>query len=142
MSNVKQTKGLSLIELLCVLFIVAIVASVAYPSYSKNMIKVSRQEAKSGLLVLQNQYERYFIQHNSYKNAKIGEGPHALISEAVTKSGHYKLEITDQGDSYYLLSAHPNSAQTRRDKICGSFTLSSLGEQGITGTGSLEHCWH
>ncbi len=142
MSNAKQTKGLSLIELLCVLFIVAIIASVAYPSYSKNMMKVSRQEAKSGLLALQNQYERYFIHHNSYKHAQIGEGKHALISEAITKRGHYKLEITTQKDRYYLLTAHPNSERTKRDETCGSFTLNSLGEPGITGTGPLEHCWN
>jgi len=140
-TNLSQT-GLSFIELLCTLVIIAIITSIAYPSYSEGLMKIKHTEAKSALLELQNQYERYFMTHNSYEDAKIGTDVNALINQTITKNGNYQLEISEQKEDYYLLSAHPNSNSTIQDKVCASFTLNSLGEQNVSGSGNAYQCWN
>lgn len=141
MKNI-TAKGYSLLELLIVLAIITIVSSLAYPTYTASAKKLQRLEAKSALLTLQNNYERYFITYNTYEKAKIGAGEKSILKNPITKDGSYSLEITEQSTDYYLLTATPHSKPAKKDKECASFTLSSLGEKGITGTGSTYRCWN
>ena len=137
-----KIQGFTLIELLCTLTIIAILSCFAYPSYVSAMVKLKRLEAKSALIELQNNYERYFILHHSYEDATIGKKKNSIFHSDTTLDGNYQLEITKKESSYYLLTAKPLSVAAQQDKACGSFTLNSLGEQGITGTGDAYKCWH
>ena len=142
MQNSSSNNGYSLIELLSVLVIVAMISSIAYPIYASAQLRLNRVEAKQALLSLQNSYERYFMTHNSYEKAKIGEGSHSILATDITTKGGYKLEISEQKAGYYVLTAIPYSSSAKKDLECASFTLSSYGEKDITGTGNIHTCWN
>ncbi|MCK5829679.1 MAG: type IV pilin protein [Methylococcales bacterium] len=65
----KRTTGFTLIELMIVVAIVGILASVAYPSYQESVLKSRRSDAKGALLGLVNAMERHFTENNSYCGA-------------------------------------------------------------------------
>ena len=61
-----MARGFSLIEVMIAVAIVAILASVAYPSYVEQIAKGKRNECRSGALQVMQQQERYFGQYNTY----------------------------------------------------------------------------
>lgn len=61
----RQT-GFTLIEIMIVVAIVAILAAVAYPSYTDSIRKGKRAEARAAVMNLLQQQERYQSQMNTY----------------------------------------------------------------------------
>ncbi|MFD2273238.1 type IV pilin protein [Undibacterium arcticum] len=68
MTNEKNrfTHGFTLIEVMIVVAIVAIIASVAFPSYQKSVIKAKRSEGRAALMQIMQQQERYYSQRTTY----------------------------------------------------------------------------
>ena len=58
--------GFTLIELMIVVALVGVLASVAYPSYREYVNKSRRAEARVALMETLQQQERYMSQHNTY----------------------------------------------------------------------------
>ncbi len=61
-----KNKGFTLIELMITVAILAILASIAYPSYVEQVRKSKRTDAKTALYKIAQQQEEYFIQNMSY----------------------------------------------------------------------------
>lgn len=64
--NKQSMQGFTLIELMIVVAVVAILASIAYPSYTSSIIKGRRAEGRTALNELMQQQERFMTQTNSY----------------------------------------------------------------------------
>jgi type IV pilus assembly protein PilE len=62
----KLQQGFTLIELMIVVAIIGILASVAYPAYTSSIIKGKRAEGRAALTELMQQQERYMTQNNCY----------------------------------------------------------------------------
>ncbi len=59
-------RGFTLIELMIACAIVAILAAVAYPSYTKHVQKSSRAAAKVQMMDLANRQQQYLLANRSY----------------------------------------------------------------------------
>lgn len=130
--STRHAAGFTLLEATIVLAVVAVLASIVYPSYQRHLTESRRTEAKALLIRVAGQLERCHTLHGDYTRCPIS---YPVRSE----SDLYR--IVDPGSamtpSSYLLSAHPQGVQAERDRRCGVFTLAHTGERRAGEAG----CW-
>jgi type IV pilus assembly protein PilE len=66
MKSTHSIQGMTLIELMIALAIVAIIAAIALPSYQAQIVSSNRNEAKTALVQLKLQQENYRLDNSSY----------------------------------------------------------------------------
>lgn len=111
--NVRQS-GLTLIEILVALVIVAILATIAYPSYRQQVQSARRADAQQALLGLASAMERYHTQNLTYENAADGDGAPQIFPDEAPLDGdpkYYDLRIIDAEVDDYTIQAQPKGDQ-------------------------------
>jgi type IV pilus assembly protein PilE len=127
----RRDAGVTLIELMIVVVIVAILGVIAVPSYREYMKRTHRTEAKSALLQIQTNQERWYLQNNSYTDNLANLG----FDTDFTENDVYALSITtDAGLTQdYLAIATPtagggsNGVKMTDDVECTLFSIDSRG---------------
>ena len=108
-------RGFTLIELMIVLVIIGMVASIAYPSYTRYVQKSVRTDAHAGLMQAASELERCYTRSYSYSDCTISE---------LSPEKNYEIAESINGDGYLL------TASTVQDDGCEEdITLSSSGER-------------
>lgn len=143
-----MNKGFTLIELMIAVVVIAILTTIAYPSYLEYITRARRSDGQSALLDLASRMERFYSERNTYQTATIGTGAATDIRATnVSPDGWYTLSITAQNGSSYTLQATPRNGQATDDTRCQSLTLNNLGAKGIANgpggapTGPVARCW-
>ena len=130
----KNSRGFTLIELMIVIVIVGILASVALGYYRDNVISANRTEGRSALQTAAATLEKCRSQYGSYNNANCN------YANFTTESSFYDITGAIQATSF-TLTATPVSGQTQaNDTDCTTMTLTNTGVKGGTGANSSE-CW-
>jgi type IV pilus assembly protein PilE len=131
--KMKRQTGFTLIELMIVVAIIGIIASYAFPSYVESVRKANRAEAKSLMLQVANQQERYYTENNAYGAlTAIGNTTASLA----TDSGRHNITVTlSNSDANYIITATP----VETDPTCGNLTLSNTGAQASSVVNAS--CW-
>jgi type IV pilus assembly protein PilE len=149
--NLKPQKAFTLVELLIVIAIIGILASIAIPSYQKSVSKSRRADAKGALLGFANAMERHFTENNSYCEAGTttsgscddATGAPTIYSTQSPVDGgtvYYNLTINAADDTTFTLHAAPTGIQANDD--CGTLTLAHTGARGVSGaTLTAADCW-
>jgi type IV pilus assembly protein PilE len=138
--------GVTLIELVIVIVIIGILASIAIPTYSEYVLRTHRVEGKSALLKLAAAQEQYYLQNNTYAtSAKLTTAPPGGLGiPATTENGWYTIAIADGANAAgYSATATAAGSQTR-DSKCTSFTINQLGQKTATKSGggdATDDCW-
>ena len=68
-----QAQGFTLIELMIAVLMVGILASIAYPMYTGQLVKASRSAAQSFMLEVASRQERYLLEARGYTET-LGSG--------------------------------------------------------------------
>ena len=158
----RQQMGFTLIELMIVVVIVGILASIAYPSYRESVAKGKRAQARAVLSQAQQWMERHYSENYRYDKTAAGvaidntEGGifasqfgTAPVASEGSASYNITLETTDSGTKYTLTATRTGSMAGDR---CGDFTVTSTGRKGVVnhsgfGTGGVadleasRKCW-
>jgi type IV pilus assembly protein PilE len=137
-------RGITLIELMTVVVIISILASVAIPAYTQYMKRSHRAEAKTALLEDAQFLERNFTVTNSYSTDGGGDEitKASLPVQQSPKEGasaKYDIELVKTGTTF-TLSAVPRDGSRMEDDSCGTLTLTHTGVKGSS-KGDAKTCW-
>ena len=110
-----KTGGFSLIELMIVVVSVAILSSIAYPSYLNQVTQSRRADAQAVLMEAAQFMERFYTENNRYHQDTGGTAVALPVQlrESPRDSGTKSYDITVQAAtaSTYTLRATPKNAQ-------------------------------
>jgi type IV pilus assembly protein PilE len=129
-------KGINLIELMVVLAILSIIAAIALPAYNAQVLKTNRMDAKRILMLVQEAYERYYVENNNaYPTLGITAAYTSLSLGTPPSSNYYTFSATTSSNTSYTLTATATGNETADS--CTSFYLDNLGNR----TASASGCW-
>ena len=138
----KYNQGITLMELMITLVIVAIIMAIAYPSYQDQMEKARRAEGREFLLRIAAAQERFYTNNNRYSNSFTTVAAGGLgVTSNMSERGHYQVNVVlSAGNQEYALTAVPQATQAS-DTTCANLTLNSRGVRGASGTAGAAGCW-
>lgn len=118
-------KGFSLIEIMMVVAIIAILASIALPSYNSSVLKGRRSDAQSALLDLASKMESYFYTNKTYTVTLSDLGATASSPE-----GFYTLGIAAATTACPITSCYALSATAIGSQVDdGDLSIDSQGRK-------------
>ena len=135
------SRGFTLIELLIAVAIIAILASIAYPSYQRYVTDTWRTRASACLDELAQGMERRYTETFSYKNDK-QPLPNAECVSELANANRYTLAFPkgQPKEQAFKIEATPTGPQAP-DAECGTLSLDQTGQASISGSGTVAQCF-
>ena len=86
--DLKRQSGITLLELMIVVAIVAIISAVAYPSYTQFVVKTKRATASAVLLQVADRQQQFFMDNKQYasKLSSLGYTADTFMVEVANKA--------------------------------------------------------
>lgn len=144
----KNQRGITLLELIIVVVIIAVISSIAYPSYKRHVINSKRAEATSALLQIADRQQQFYLDNKAYTNDLTNLGfstnPYVITDDGrATVAGDqdaiYTISLSNVAATTYTITATPLHRQLAQDTKCGKLSLNQAGQRAA-GTGAGD-CW-
>ena len=155
-----RMSGFTLIELMITVVIVAVLASIALPSYTGYVARARRADARTQLLQVAQFMQRFYAANDSYQqdralpipNPVIDQIPSNLKSSPDTGNKLYDLSLPLgvaplTNAMSFTVRMVPVSPGAMANDECGTFTFTSTGVRGVivgesVGSATLrDKCW-
>ena len=137
MGSARQSQGFTLIEMMIVVAMIAIIATIALGSYRDSTVRANRAAAASYILEVASLQERYLLDNRDYAPdmATLGANPPPEVS------ANYTVTTSDPGGvaPAYEVTATPSGAQASDDTQCGWLRINNLGAKTSQQAGA--RCW-
>ncbi|MDD2057352.1 type IV pilin protein [Pseudomonas sp. GD03860] len=128
-------KGLSLIELLIVIAVVGILASIAYPSYRDQIRKSARTEIVGLLFESAQHLERHYSRAGHYSDTD------TVATPLASGTAHYSLHAVRDSESFTLLARRIPGSLMMTDS-CGDYQLDQPGVRSNPASAAgVDGCW-
>lgn len=128
----RRVLGLTLLEVLVAVVIVGILAAVAFPSYSAQMLKSRRAETQAYLQSVAVRQQQFLVDTRGYA-ALTSVG--VAVPDNVANFYTLQLDLAAGPPPTYALSATPKGPQS--SDACGALSINQAGTKTAAKTG----CW-
>ncbi len=139
--NRGRMAGVTLLELMAVVTVIGILGMIALPSYRQYVMRAQRTEAKTALLQLQTNEERFYLANRTYGGtanlAALG------FPTGLSENGTYTLTIVGANATTYTATATPVAGariDMTQDVMCTSLSITAQGVKTFTGSNPAS-CW-
>jgi type IV pilus assembly protein PilE len=130
-NNESIQSGFTLIELMIAVAVVAILTTVAYPSYTQHLRKSHRADAQSTLMALASRQQQFLLDTRAY--AATVDALNVPVPPNVANHYNVSLALGAGAAPTFTLTAAPRGGQAA-DR-CGTLTLDNTGAKAPNG------CW-
>jgi type IV pilus assembly protein PilE len=139
MASHSDERGFTLIELMITVAVVGILATIAATSYTSQIQKSRRTDARSALLDLAGREEKLFSTTNAYSAAATDLG-YTTFANPIG-GGYYTIGVAvGNPPIIYTITATVAGAQVS-DGQCQTLTIDQAGNQTSTGSAPATTCW-
>lgn len=154
LTNLKQSAaGFSLLEVVVVMVIIGILATIAYPMYQNHVRQTRRADAKSALVELAQLQEKYYFRNSNdggsnhtyatdFNILKDEEGLSGFKVESGTilksREGYYEITFTDSTERTFQFTARPTDKGGQDSDSCEEFNIDNVGNKNSIPAGE---CW-
>lgn len=136
-SSPRRSSGFTLLELMIVIAIIAVLASIAYASYQRNIVETRRKAATACLQEGAQFMERWYTTRLTY----VGGSPAPACETDLARFYSFPAPTVATGTAY-TLTAVPLNQQLARDTLCGTLSLNQTGARTESGTATnISECW-
>ena len=153
----KNARGYTLIEIMVVVAVIALLSSIALPSYTKYVQRGHRADAKAALLGVAQRMEQNYSLAGVYNATQDGTtiNTASLTTWGLNKApaganARYDIAFTSLSATAFVVKATPTGGQT--NDTCGIFSLNernlkaAKGEDpngsGISRSANTLECWN
>jgi len=146
-AHLRQT-GVTLIELMVVVAIVAAIFAFAFPSYDRYIVRAKRAVGQNVLMQVADRQQQFFMDNKRFAadltNLGFGANPFIVDDDgAGTVAGDadavYSVALSNVTATTWTATATPVGAQLSRDTFCGNLTINQAGAKGKSG--GADNCW-
>ena len=143
----RRIGGFTLVELMVTCVVLAIIVGIAVPSYTQQVRKSRRADARNAVLDLAGREERFLSISNSYSQTPTDVGYTAF--PVAVNNGYYQLSVVVPDPAQpgvtpsYSITATTFGVQVG-DTACASFSVNQLGQQTALDSGGALNtatCW-
>jgi type IV pilus assembly protein PilE len=141
-------QGFTLVELLIVIVVIALLASIGYPSYTQFITRSNRQAAKNLIYQVADRQEQFFLDNRAYAvnltalgllANTMGVDRDGQITDAADAERTYTFSLTNATATTYTIRMVPQLAQASHDSACGTLSLTHTSDRDASGTAT--NCW-
>lgn len=140
----QRQSGMTLIEVMIVTAIVAILSTIAYPSYTQYIARSKRSAIEAYMMGLANRQQQHLLDTKSYFCSTGNTCADVIALTVPDDLGRdYAVSVAapaTTGIPTYTITATPQGGQASADAKCGTLTLDHTGLKTAS-AGTAANCW-